>query len=104
MPTCRRPAAAPLPGRPAGGARRPGEGGAAALLERAWAQARIERLLHLREAAFAGDEDLRRALGREVAELSVKHRVLTPFTAMLVLETEWDYRATASTAGPWPTS
>jgi hypothetical protein len=61
------------------------------LLERAWAQARIERLLHLREAALAGDDDLRRALGLEIAELSVKHRVLSPFTAMLVLESEADY-------------
>jgi tetratricopeptide (TPR) repeat protein len=61
------------------------------LLERAWAQARIERLLHLREAALAGDDDLRRALGLEIAELSVKHRVLSPFTAMLVLEGEADY-------------
>jgi len=61
------------------------------LLERAWAQARIERLVHLRETAHAGDDDLRRALGLEIAELSVKHRVLSPFTAMLVLESEADY-------------
>jgi hypothetical protein len=62
------------------------------LLERAWAQARIERLLHLRETAHAGDADLHRALTREVAELSVRHRVLSPYTAFLVLETEDDYR------------
>ncbi len=62
------------------------------LLERAWAQARIERLLHLREAALAGDDDLRRALGHEIVELSVKHRVVSPFTAMLVLETAADYQ------------
>src|SRR5436305_2277810 len=61
------------------------------LLERAWAQARIERLLHLRESALAGDDDLRRALGHEITELSVKHRVLSPFTAMLVLESASDY-------------
>jgi len=61
------------------------------LLERAWAQARIERLLHLREAALSGDDDLRRALGLQITELSVQHRVLSPFTAMLVLETEDDY-------------
>jgi hypothetical protein len=61
------------------------------LLERAWVQARIERLVHLRETAHAGDDDLRKALGLEIAELSVQHRVLSPFTAMLVLETEWDY-------------
>jgi Vault protein inter-alpha-trypsin domain len=61
------------------------------LLERALAQARIERLLHLRESALAGDDDLRRALGIEIVELSVEHRVLSPFTAMLVLETAADY-------------
>ncbi|HEX6904206.1 MAG TPA: VIT domain-containing protein [Thermoanaerobaculia bacterium] len=61
------------------------------LLERAWVQARIERLLHLREATHAGDDDLRRAIGREITDLSVRHRVLSPFTAMLVLETEFDY-------------
>lgn len=61
------------------------------LLERAWVQARIDRLLHLRETAHAGDNDLRQAIGHEVTELSVRHRVLTPFTALLVLETEDDY-------------
>jgi tetratricopeptide (TPR) repeat protein len=62
------------------------------LLERAWVQARIERLLHLRETVLAGDPDLRRAAVLEVVELSVRHRVLSPFTALLVLETEADYR------------
>ena len=61
------------------------------LLERAWAQARIDRLLHLRDTALAGDDDLRKALGLQITELSVKHRVLSPFTALLVLETEQDY-------------
>jgi hypothetical protein len=61
------------------------------LLERAWAQARIDRLLHLRENALSGDDDLRKALGLQITELSVKHRVLSPFTALLVLETEYDY-------------
>lgn len=61
------------------------------LLERAWVQARIERLIHLREAALSGDDDLRRALGLQITELSVKHRVLSPYTALLVLETENDY-------------
>lgn len=61
------------------------------LLERAWVQARIDRLMHLREADHAGDDDLRRAIGREITELSVKNRVLSPFTALLVLETEFDY-------------
>ncbi len=61
------------------------------LLERAWAQARIERLLHLRDTAPAGDEDLLRALTLQITEVSVRHRVLSPFTSMLVLETEYDY-------------
>jgi hypothetical protein len=61
------------------------------LLERAWVQARIDRLMHQSETVHAGDDDLRRAIAHEVAELSVKHRVLSPFTAMLVLETEFDY-------------
>jgi hypothetical protein len=64
---------------------------AAPLLERALAQARIERLLHLRESALAGDDDLRQALGIEIVKVSVEHRVLSPFTAMLVLETAYDY-------------
>ena len=61
------------------------------LLERAWAQARIERLLHLRETDHGNDPDLRRALALQVVEVSVKHRVLSPFTSLLVLETEADY-------------
>lgn len=62
------------------------------LLERAWAQARIERLLHLRETASAGDDDLRRALGLEIVEVSIRNRVVSPFTAMLVLESAYDYQ------------
>ncbi len=61
------------------------------LLERAWVQARLDRLMHQRETVHAGDDDLRRAIGHEVTDLSVKHRVLSPFTALLVLETEFDY-------------
>ncbi|HEY2292735.1 MAG TPA: VIT domain-containing protein [Thermoanaerobaculia bacterium] len=61
------------------------------LLQRAWAQARVDRLLHLRDTAPAGDEDLRRALTLQITEVSVKNRVVSPFTAMLVLETEYDY-------------
>jgi tetratricopeptide (TPR) repeat protein len=62
------------------------------LLERAWAQGRIERLLHLREITPDGDEDLRKALGLQIVEVSVKNRVLSPFTAMLVLESESEYQ------------
>jgi tetratricopeptide (TPR) repeat protein len=61
------------------------------LLQRAWAQARIERLLHQRETAAAGDDDLRQALGLEIVAVSVKNRVLSPFTSLLVLETQYDY-------------
>jgi hypothetical protein len=61
------------------------------LLQRSWAQGRIERLLHLRDTTPAGDEDLRRALTLQITEVSVKNRVLSPFTALLVLETEYDY-------------
>lgn len=62
------------------------------LLERAWAQARIERLVHLRDIAPAGDEDMKQAMRLTITELSIKHRVLSPFTALLVLETEYDYQ------------
>jgi len=61
------------------------------LLERAWAQARIERLLHQRESDLGNDPDLRKALALQVVEVSVRHRVLSPFTSLLVLETEADY-------------
>ena len=61
------------------------------LLQRAWAQARIERLLHQRETAAAGDDDLRRALDLEIVEVSIKNRVLSPLTSLLVLETRYDY-------------
>jgi len=46
---------------------------------------------HLRETALSGDDDLRKALGLQITELSIKHRVITPFTALLVLETDYDY-------------
>lgn len=62
------------------------------LLERAWIGRRIERLLHLAETDFATDTDLRRAMASEVTRLSVEHRVMSPYTAFLVLETEHDYR------------
>lgn len=62
------------------------------LLHRAWVQARMDRLLHLRDTDFADDQDMRRAIVSEVTDLSVEHRVLSPYTAFLVLETEDDYR------------
>jgi len=61
------------------------------LLERAWVGARIQRLEHQRDTLAAGDGDLRSALRREIVDLSVQHRVLSDYTALLVLETEQDY-------------
>lgn len=62
------------------------------LLERAWVRARIARLTDQRDTVASNDPDLRAALAKQVTELSVKHRVLSPYTALLVLETEHDYR------------
>lgn len=64
------------------------KGGAEPLLERAWVGARI-RLLLSRSAE--GDPDLAAAFKQQATALSVKHRVLCPTTALLVLETERDY-------------
>jgi outer membrane protein OmpA-like peptidoglycan-associated protein len=61
------------------------------LLERAWVGARIARLLAMHGALAEGDVDMRRALHDQVVELSRKHRVLSPFTGLLVLESEHDY-------------
>src|SRR5262249_11748984 len=61
------------------------------LLERAWVGARVQRLEHQRDTLAAGDGDLRSALRREIVDLSVRHRVLSDYTALLVLETEQDY-------------
>src|SRR5262249_48929503 len=48
-------------------------------------------LEHQRGTLAAGDGDLRSALRREIVDLSVRHRVLSDYTALLVLETEQDY-------------
>lgn len=61
------------------------------LLERAWVGARIRRILHQRDTIAAADPDLREGLRRQIIELSTRHRVLSDFTALLVLETEADY-------------
>jgi tetratricopeptide (TPR) repeat protein len=61
------------------------------LLERAWIKARIDRLSQQRDAVSDSDRDLAEALKKQAIELSVKHRVLSPFTSLLVLETEQDY-------------
>lgn len=55
------------------------------LVERAWAQAKIQSLIE------APTEDAG-STKREIISLSTQHRVLSPHTAMLVLETDNDYR------------
>ena len=67
----------------------------APLLERAWVKARMARLMAQRDAAASavtGDKDVAEGLLKQVIDLSIKHRVLSPYTALLVLETEQDYR------------
>ena len=61
------------------------------LLARAWAQARISRLLEQRDAVASSDRDVAEALRRQVIDVSIKNRVLSPYTSLLVLETEADY-------------
>jgi hypothetical protein len=58
------------------------------LLERAWVSARIDRLLSMADKA---DPDVAAGLRQQVTALSVKHRVLSPYTALVVLESEADY-------------
>ncbi len=55
------------------------------LVERAWAQAKIQSLIE------APTEDPA-TTKKEIIALSTQHRVLSPHTALLVLETENDYR------------
>jgi tetratricopeptide (TPR) repeat protein len=64
----------------------------APLLQRAWVNARIQRLLYQRDTLAGSDQDMRDALQKQVVDLSVKHRVLSPYTALLILETEQDYQ------------
>ncbi|RLB57606.1 MAG: hypothetical protein DRI90_17840, partial [Deltaproteobacteria bacterium] len=57
------------------------------LLERAWAQAKIESLLEDERRQGRSHE-----LRKKIVALSTQHRVLSPYTALLVLEQEWHYR------------
>ncbi|HEY6879215.1 MAG TPA: hypothetical protein VI299_14415, partial [Polyangiales bacterium] len=61
------------------------------LLERAWVKARIDRMLEQRDALAGSDRDLADALKTQAIEMSTKYRVLSPFTSLLVLESEQDY-------------
>ncbi len=56
------------------------------LLERAWAQAKIASL-----EAVERDRGKSPDLEREIVDLSVGHRVLSAYTALLVLESDADY-------------
>jgi hypothetical protein len=62
------------------------------LLERAWVGARIERLTSLRSALPDSDTDVRSAFRSQIIDLSTRFRVLSDFTALLVLETDHDYQ------------
>ena len=62
------------------------------LLQRAWVKARMARLRHQIDTAAAGKQKQLRKLREQIVELSTTHRVLSDFTALLVLETEQDYR------------
>lgn len=60
------------------------------LLQRAWAQAQIQVLLDQQDRVADGKEQKQR-LRDQIVAISEKHRVLSPYTALLVLETEADY-------------
>ncbi len=62
------------------------------LLERAWVKASIDRLTAMMSEEAAGDETKKQGLRNQIIELSTKYRVLSDYTALLVLETEWDYQ------------
>ncbi|MCB9705546.1 MAG: hypothetical protein H6711_26995 [Myxococcales bacterium] len=63
-----------------------------ALLERAWVKASIDRLTAMMGEEAAGDEAAKNQLKAQIIELSTRFRVLSDYTALLVLETEWDYQ------------
>ncbi|MEM7153815.1 MAG: AgmX/PglI C-terminal domain-containing protein [Myxococcota bacterium] len=62
------------------------------LVQRAWAGARIDRIEHEMARLAPEDHAVAEALGARIVELSTHYRVLTDRTALLVLETEADYR------------
>ena len=62
------------------------------LLERAWVKARMARIKHHAERATGQSAKERQATRKQLVELSTRFRVLNDYTALLVLETEADYR------------
>lgn len=69
----------------------PLQGASAPLLERAYVQARLAALSHEHGQLVATDKQAAAALRADIIELSTRHRVLSDFTALLVLDTEQDY-------------
>ena len=61
------------------------------LLERAVARAEIASLVAERDAIAPADGKRRQELERRIVDISTAERVLSPFTALLVLETAEDY-------------
>ena len=60
------------------------------LLKREWVRARLNKLLSMEDKAQ--DRDMKSAFHNQIISLSVKERVLSPYTSLLVLETENDYK------------
>jgi len=58
------------------------------LLERAWVKANIDRL----SANPGATPEQKAEVRKQILDLSVKYRVLSDYTALLVLETEYDYQ------------
>jgi tetratricopeptide (TPR) repeat protein len=58
------------------------------LVERAWAKAKIDSLL---ATASGAKPEARAETQKTIVDLSIRHRVTTPYTSFLVLETEADY-------------
>jgi hypothetical protein len=57
------------------------------LVDRIVAQAKVASLIERERTAPSAGE-----LRKSIVEIATQHRIMTPYTAMLVLETEWDYQ------------
>jgi hypothetical protein len=62
------------------------------LLERAWIRASIDRLSTMMGEEAAGDDKAKLDLKNQIIQMSTRYRVLSDYTALLVLETEYDYQ------------